>query len=176
MRTPGRFNLLTCPPTSAETAARAAPLALPMRQRILRSPRPPHNLRPGVIAPPSPQWPPEEPTRSYPPGTQCFMVADWEEADGRPGAMWYADEAWNGWKGPDGRAIYVNCPNGRTWCIDSRAKNCTMPTDNAHRCWIRHGIPPNLTVDKSGGTTCAAGAGSIVCGDYHGFLRNGSFT
>lgn len=29
-----------------------------------------------------------------------------------------------------------------------------------------------ITVDKNG-TTCAAGAGSISAGPYHGFLRNG---
>lgn len=50
-----------------------------------------------------------------------------------------------------------------------------MPDDAEHRCWIRHGEPPLITVDKNG-LTCAAGAGSIQCRDYHGFLRDGSFT
>jgi hypothetical protein len=106
-------------------------------------------------------------------------------ADFPVGAMWFAD-----WykiderKSPDGRQLYgwdwdnqfepqlcVRTPGG-VWIIDSRASNCTMPEDRVHRCWIRHGVPPNITVDK-GGHTCQAGAGSIQCGSYHGFLRNG---
>lgn len=92
-----------------------------------------------------------------------------------PGAMW---DAWwlHGLKGgpltmptADGRNIMVKCPNGREWHIDGRASNCTLPNDNAHHCWIRHGEPPNLIVDKNG-RTCSAGAGSIQAGDYHGFL------
>lgn len=75
----------------------------------------------------------------------------------------------------NGPHLIVICPNGGTWNVDSRASNCTMPYDYEHRCWIRHGIPPNVTVDKNG-NTCQAGAGSIKCGDYHGFLRNGVLT
>lgn len=97
-----------------------------------------------------------------------------------PGAMWFAEwledleggGAW--WKGPDGRILICQTPGGQ-WMIDSRASNCTMPTDNEHRCWVRHGTPPELTVDKNG-KTCAAGAGSILCGSYHGFLQNGYLT
>lgn len=74
----------------------------------------------------------------------------------------------------DGPHLWVQTPGG-VWCIDSRASNCTMPYDYEHRCWIRHGEPPDVTVDKAG-TTCSAGAGSIQCGDYHGFLQNGSLT
>lgn len=74
----------------------------------------------------------------------------------------------------DGDALWVQTPGG-SWCIDSRASNCTMPYDYDHRCWIRHGEPPNVTVDKNG-KTCAAGAGSIQCGNYHGFLQNGALT
>jgi hypothetical protein len=44
-----------------------------------------------------------------------------------------------------------------------------------HKCWIRHGKAPLITVDKNG-VTCGAGTGSIAAGDYHGFLRNGEFT
>ncbi len=89
-----------------------------------------------------------------------------------PGAMW---DAW--WysdylKGADGRCLVVVCPDRREWLIDGRAKNCTMPNDNEHKCWVRHGEPPNITVDKNG-KTCAAGAGSIMTGTWHGFLRNG---
>lgn len=112
---------------------------------------------------------------------QCIDVL-WERPDtGQratlrdfgPGAMWDAD--WYPWKGPDGRCLVVKCPNGQEWVIDSRASNCTMPDDTAHRCWVRHGQPPHVTVDKNG-LTCAAGAGSIQAGDYHGFLRDGKFT
>ena len=75
--------------------------------------------------------------------------------------------------------LYVILPNGAGWAIDSRSSNCTRPTDKIHRCWVRHGTPPNITVDKNG-DTCQAGGGSIMvskvkdCGKgYHGFLRNG---
>lgn len=91
-----------------------------------------------------------------------------------PGAMW--DAWWVPYKGPDGRSIVVRLPNGHDWWIDSRASNCTLPDDDEHQCWIRHGDPPDLTVDKDG-QTCAAGGGSIASGSgdtyYHGFLREG---
>jgi len=74
----------------------------------------------------------------------------------------------------DGPALWVQTPGGG-WCIDSRASNCTMPYDYAHRCWVRHGEPPDITVDKNG-VTCQAGAGSIQCGSYHGFLQGGVLT
>jgi len=85
------------------------------------------------------------------------------------GAMWY----WDGYscKGEDGHCLMVKTPGG-DWIIDSRASNCTMKEDNIHRCWVRHGTPPNVTVSKNG-NTCRAGAGSILVGSYHGFLRNG---
>lgn len=90
-----------------------------------------------------------------------------------PGAMWNA--YWmTHCKGSDGMALAVICPDGREWLIDGRANNCTMPQDNAHRCWVRHGTPPNITVDKDG-LTCGAGGGSIQTPGYHGFLRNGEF-
>ena len=90
------------------------------------------------------------------------------------GAMWYADWHWQ--KGPDGRCLAVKVPGsrptGHDWIVDGRASNCTMPDDNVHRCWVRHGTPPNITVDK-GGNTCKAGAGSIKTDTWHGFLRGG---
>lgn len=92
--------------------------------------------------------------------------------DAPPGAMW--DAWWISQKGPDGLALMVKCPNGAQWAIDGQASNCTMPDDQEHRCWVRHGEPPNITVGKDG-PTCAAGAGSIQAGDYHGFLRGGAF-
>lgn len=95
---------------------------------------------------------------------------DWHRV---PGAMW--DAWWYPVKGADGKSLMVICPDGRQWLIDSRASNCTMKDDEVHRCWIRHGTPPLITVDKNG-QTCAAGGGSIDTGTYHGFLRNGEFT
>lgn len=103
--------------------------------------------------------------------------------DAPVGAMWYAD--WylseDGERkhhliqpGPDGHVLVVRTPGG-DWCVDSRASNCTMPDDDEHHCWVRHGEPPNITVDKNG-HTCRAGAGSIAVGDYHGFLRDGHLT
>ncbi len=98
-----------------------------------------------------------------------------------PGAMWYAD--WllgvdgEPYMGPDGHSLVVKLPNGNEWMIDGLCANCTDPQDalrGGHKCWIRHGTPPRITVDKQG-KTCGAGAGSIQCGDYHGFLRNGVF-
>lgn len=79
------------------------------------------------------------------------------------------------WSNCDGKHLFAICPNGQAWDIDSRASNCTMPEDTTHRCWVRHGEPPNIHVDKNG-HTCAAGAGSIIAGDYHGFLHHGKFT
>lgn len=94
-----------------------------------------------------------------------------------PGACW---DAWwmpENWRGSDGIALMVRCPNGRDWHVDGQAGNCTRPGDRAHKCWVRHGDPRqcNVTVDKDG-ETCAAGAGSIQAGDYHGFLQNGLLT
>ncbi len=76
--------------------------------------------------------------------------------------------------GPDGRSLMVVCPDRHIWGIDGRASNCTMKSDNEHRCWVRHGDPSqgNLHVDKNG-ITCSAGAGSIDTGKFHGFLHNG---
>lgn len=92
-----------------------------------------------------------------------------------PGSIYRASWMEPQWAGADGHSYVAICPNGRPWNIDGPASNCTMPGELTHRCWIRHGAPPNFTVDKNG-HTCAAGAGSIQAGDYHGFLRNGVFT
>jgi hypothetical protein len=78
------------------------------------------------------------------------------------------------WDNKTDEHLMVITPGGE-WCIDSRASNCTLPNDRLHRCWVRHGEPPNITVDKAG-HTCSAGGGSIISGNYHGFLRNGQFT
>lgn len=88
------------------------------------------------------------------------------------GAMWDAWWSPDCYKGADGRSLMVMCPGGHEWMIDSKASNCTMKDDWTHRCWVRHGEPPNITVDKNG-ITCAAGAGSILTANWHGFLRAG---
>ena len=73
--------------------------------------------------------------------------------------------------GLDGLNVVCVTPGGH-WSIDNRASNCTMPEDNEHRCWCRHGtFGEPLHVDKNG-FTCQAGAGSIIIGDFHGFLHN----
>lgn len=93
------------------------------------------------------------------------------------GAMWYSP--WLGQDAPDecgtdGKALVVKTLGG-DWHIDGVCSNCTKPNNKEHRCWVRHGVPPNITVDKNG-NTCSAGAGSISIGKYHGFLRNGFLT
>lgn len=100
-----------------------------------------------------------------------------------PGSLW--DARWlprtSAWCGPDKRSLEVICPNGHPWHIDGRASNCTLKDDNVHKCWVRHGDPTKPTgpeplhVDKNG-RTCSAGAGSIIAGNYHGFLHRGHFT
>jgi hypothetical protein len=79
------------------------------------------------------------------------------------------------WDNCDGRHLNVVLPNGTDWDVDARATNCTMPNDRNHRCWVRRGDPPDVTVDKNG-HTCAAGAGSIAVTGYHGFLHAGKLT
>lgn len=90
------------------------------------------------------------------------------------GAMWNA--TWlnkcEGLTGPDGLSLHVRLPDGHEWNIDGRASNCDMKDDHVHKCWVRHGVPPVLTVDKNG-VTCHAGAGSIATDKYHGFLTDG---
>jgi hypothetical protein len=86
------------------------------------------------------------------------------------GAMWFAD--WMPWRGEDGHCLIVVTPDGFHWDIDGRASNCSLPNDNEHKCWVRHGVPPIVTVDKNG-KTCNAGGGSIGTPNWHGFLRNG---
>jgi hypothetical protein len=95
--------------------------------------------------------------------------------DAPVGAMW--DATWFDddplYTGADGISLVVRTPGG-TWMVDSRASNCTLPDDDVHKCWVRHGDPRTgeLHVDKNG-VTCSAGAGSILSGSYHGFLHNG---
>ncbi len=89
------------------------------------------------------------------------------------GAMW--DATWlhsvPSLCGSDGKSIVCRVPTNHDWQIDGQASNCTRPNE-PHKCWVRHGAPPNLTVDKKG-DTCSAGAGSIQTTTWHGFLING---
>jgi len=93
-----------------------------------------------------------------------------------PGAMFFMEwmEGIPVMCGPDGKSLCVITPGGG-WHVDSRASNCTLPDDDVHKCWCRHGEVPNITVNKSG-NTCSAGGGSIQIGGYHGFLTNGELT
>lgn len=93
--------------------------------------------------------------------------------DAPDGAMWDADwfHGIPEWCGDDGRSIICRVPNKHDWQIDGACSNCTRPGEK-HKCWIRHGEPPLLTVDKNG-NTCSAGGGSILTPAWHGFLRNG---
>jgi len=94
-----------------------------------------------------------------------------------PGASW--DAHWLTYlagRNSDGIVLMVRCPNGHDWNVDSESNNCTRKGE-PHNCWVRHGDPrqANVTADKNG-DTCAAGAGSILAGDYHGFLQAGVLT
>ena len=77
-----------------------------------------------------------------------------------------------GWTNCEGVHLHVVLPNGHHWDMDSRAANCTRPDDGEHRCWVRHGAPPDVTVNKEG-NTCKAGRGSVKSGDFHGYLTDG---
>lgn len=95
--------------------------------------------------------------------------------DAPVGAMWDAHWMSDWRRGPDGLCLVVRTPGG-DWTVDGEASNCTRKGE-PHQCWVRHGDPRtgDVHVDKDG-DTCAAGAGSIAIGSYHGFLRNGHLT
>lgn len=97
------------------------------------------------------------------------------EINKAPGAIFRSTWMEPYWVGADGHSYCCVLPNGRLWQIDGVASNCTMKNDTVHKCWIRHGVAPEFTVDKDG-PTCAAGGGSILADDYHGFLQNGWLT
>lgn len=108
----------------------------------------------------SARWEYDTPSGRPEPGCLYWMVHD-------PGSCFH-------WDNCDGRHLHAVCPDGTEWDVDSRARNCTMPEDRLHRCWVRTGDPeadpPTVHVAKDG-LTCAAGAGSIATGAYHGFLN-----
>lgn len=65
--------------------------------------------------------------------------------------------------------LYIQTEEGG-WDIDGRALDCTKPHDRMHRCWVRTGVAPKITVGKSG-FTCQAGM--FGGPNYHGVLVNG---
>ncbi len=89
--------------------------------------------------------------------------------------------------GPGGLACYhqpkcdahlvVMCPSDPVymWHVDGPSE-CAWRGNLSHRCWIRYGSPPDVTVTKG---SCPGGAGSISTrprgqpGRYHGFLYRG---
>ncbi len=78
------------------------------------------------------------------------------------------------WDNCDGVHLQGITPNGERWDISSRASNCGLKHDRYHRCWVQHGDPPSLTIDKNG-STCSAGGGSIQVSGWHGFLKAGEW-
>ncbi len=95
----------------------------------------------------------------------------------QPGDCYFAEHEYTvcPWDNCDGDHLVVVCPDGCHWDTSSRANNCSMKDDKTHRCWVLHGDPRKgelPTVDK-GDHTCAAGAGSIQTGRYHGMLTGG---
>lgn len=119
----------------------------------------------GLDAPPGAMWWEDLTERCRPSGPD-----DWDHAElVRPAPGASRSPSYSFFDGPH---LLVQTPGGQ-WNIDSRASNCKSPFDYEHRCWIRHGEPPAITVDKDG-VTCEAGAGSIKVGDFHGFLRGGA--
>jgi hypothetical protein len=140
-----------------------------------------------------------EPTEQMRGETKLYRRSDTGElvtlGDAPVGAMWDAHWMAHGdvRTGPDGITLAIRTPGG-DWLVDSEASNCTRtqwgPKEidgkmydkvwlgRTHYCWVRHGDPrqpETLHVDKNG-NTCSAGAGSIQCGKYHGFLHHGELT
>lgn len=94
------------------------------------------------------------------------------------GAMWFADWLDDHYAVPQLEHVLVVKTPGGDWVVDGQSSNCTLSDDvrqERHHCWIIEGKLPDvksISVTKNG-NTCQAGAGSILIGNYHGFLRNG---
>lgn len=116
------------------------------------------------------------PTISNPGSAIVVPVNWWPRRELPPGAMYreplYRDMYWANDSEDPLLVITPSSSGGHVWNIDSRASNCTLPDERFHRCWVRQGTPPNITVGKNG-NTCGAGAGSIAAAGYHGMLENG---
>jgi hypothetical protein len=111
------------------------------------------------------------------PGTAVEVGDEYALSELPPGAMWL-DPFPRRWDvGFDGRALSVKLPDNHVWQVDGEATNCTRRGDRTHRCWLREGEPPYVTVgNHPDDLTCSAGAGSIASPGYHGFLQNGVLT
>lgn len=106
----------------------------------------------------------------------------WNTEDGNnnhPGDMFWADwmhyqdgkcPYWDNCNNPKGHLVVV-CPNGVAFDTDMRATNCNKLQDRLHRCWEKKGEPPLVTI---GGPLSDNGVGSIQCGNWHGYLRDGN--
>ncbi len=110
-------------------------------------------------------WLYESGSHAVPVGSMWFRNVKLIDPEPKPGGRYFAA----------GEHLMVMTPGG-PWTIDARASNCERPDDMRHKCWPRKGRPPAVTVDKTYGETCAAGAGSIQVGAYHGFLRDGKLS
>lgn len=90
------------------------------------------------------------------------------------GALWDAKWARDFWKGPDGRSLIVRLPGAHDWQVDGPCTNCPWSDGShpEHKCWVRHGEPPNITVDKAG-NTCPVGGGSISIPGFHAMMVAG---
>jgi hypothetical protein len=119
-----------------------------------------------------------EPVPYFDFGNKLVPATWWPRRDLPAGAMFRYPSSYRKmyWDNDTEDPLVVIVPNNAgsptEWMIDSRCSNCTMPDDRTHRCWVRTGVPPLITVGK-GGVTCAAGAGSIAAPGYHGMLENG---
>jgi hypothetical protein len=78
------------------------------------------------------------------------------------------------WMPCNGAHLIAVLPDGSERDLDGRDPRCAAPENSLHRCWIRKGDPPYLTVSKQG-RTCGEGAGGITGSDWFGYLRNGYF-
>ena len=111
-------------------------------------------------------------------GRQVNRGARYDTPSGElePGCLYWRHSISNShyWDNHNGPMLHAVLPNGAEWNIDSRASNCALPDNRTHRCWCRHGEPPDITVNKTG-ETCGAGGGSIDVSGWHGHLENGVF-
>lgn len=78
------------------------------------------------------------------------------------GAMWSASwlEDMPQYTGPDGLSLHLRTPYG-DWLIDRRSESCTRKEKKGdiHKCWIRHGTPPNITITRN---DCNPGENSVM--------------
>lgn len=117
-------------------------------------------------------------------GIKCFMADLSKDRTFEPGEMWFnhdmldgpnaayyrdhylTEEYFRDWadKRPP---LWVVCPNGDWFCVDSRTKDKTDPHG-----WVVIGEPPNVTVTPSIHILGADEAGNEQT-RWHGWLTNG---